>query len=93
MRSFFNTVPHYFGNKGNNAVAFPEDCDAAKAGDIKDLQIYPVYVQETTTFKEGSEAMQDRVVIARRNDGTNTKCGLITHRGAPGTNQFKWCGR
>jgi hypothetical protein len=55
------------------------------------LQIYPVFVQETTTFTEGSSPGADRVVISRKLDGTKERCGLISHRDQV-TGQFKWCG-
>lgn len=69
-------------------MGLPDSC--AKAADLLDLQIYPVFVQESTTFTDGSNPGLDRVVVARKSGGVRERCGLITHRGATG-NQFKKC--
>ncbi|KAH7399417.1 hypothetical protein BKA66DRAFT_406350 [Pyrenochaeta sp. MPI-SDFR-AT-0127] len=82
-----NQNPEYYGDQPA-VVGIPASC---KGPAVNDLRIYPVYVQETTTFTAGSAPGQDRVVIARHADGTRERCGLITHRGAA-AGQFKWCG-
>ncbi|KAE8826513.1 hypothetical protein HRS9122_10015 [Pyrenophora teres f. teres] len=78
--------PEYYGDQPN-VEGIPASCKE----NYNDLRIYPCFVQDTTTFTDGSNPGLDRVVISRHTDGTKERCGLITHRGAA-SGQFKWCG-
>ncbi|KAH9882699.1 hypothetical protein J1614_000064 [Plenodomus biglobosus] len=79
------SYPEYYGD--NPPVGLPASC---KAADVNDLRIYPVFVTEAT-FVAGMNPGQERVVIARKADGTREKCGIISHRGQA-SGQFKFCG-
>ncbi|RYO60100.1 hypothetical protein AA0113_g7109 [Alternaria arborescens] len=66
--------PAYYGNFQN--IALPRDC---MTGDTYERNEFPI-LRTKVLFGEGSTPGPDRIVLARKNDGTFTYCYTIYHK-------------